>query len=88
MPPEEPETMTDTHASGREASAHEVQHPGDIGGEAHGPDDHGEQDGHDDHAHVSAALGPVDVEAWGALLLGTALGLIMAICLGASAGGA
>ena len=40
------------------------------------PDDHGDMDGHDDHAHAAAALGPVDVRAWGALLLGIALGLV------------
>jgi hypothetical protein len=45
---------------------------------AHHPDD---TDGHDDHAHAGEALGPVDVRAWGALLLGVAAGLLVALCL-------
>jgi hypothetical protein len=56
-------------------------HPGDVAGEAHGPDDHGETHGHDDHAHASEALGPIDVQAWGALALGIAAGLVVALCL-------
>ena len=56
-------------------------HPGDVAGEAHGPDDHGETHGHDDHAHGADALGPVDVQAWGALALGVAAGLLVAACL-------
>jgi hypothetical protein len=55
--------------------------PGDVAGEAHGPDDHGETHGHDDHAHASEALGPIDVQAWGALALGIAAGLVVALCL-------
>jgi hypothetical protein len=55
--------------------------PGDVAGEAHGPDDHGETHGHDDHAHPAEALGPVDVMAWGALLLGLAAGLLVVACL-------
>jgi hypothetical protein len=49
-------------------------------------DDHGETDGHDDHAHGSEALGPVDVQAWGAFAVGIALGLIVAVCVGLSTG--
>jgi hypothetical protein len=56
-------------------------HPGDVAGEAHGPDDHGETHGHGDHAHASEALGPIDVQAWGALALGIAAGLVVALCL-------
>jgi hypothetical protein len=55
-------------------------HPGDVAGEAHGPDDHGDADGHDDHAHGSEALGPIDVERWGALIVGVAAGLLVAAC--------
>ena len=43
---------------------------------------HGET-GHDD-AHDGEALGPVNVQAWGALLVGMGLGLIVAICVGIS----
>jgi hypothetical protein len=56
-------------------------HPGDIAGETHGVDDHGETDGHDDHAHAAEALGPIDVAAWGALLVGVVAGLLVAVCL-------
>ena len=41
------------------------------------PDDHG-----DDHGHGGGeALGPIDVKAWGAALLGIALGLVVLIAL-------
>jgi hypothetical protein len=53
----------------------------------HGADDHGEDHGHDDHAHGDGeALGSVDVTAWGAGLLGIAAGLVVAVCMAASAG--
>ena len=42
-------------------------------------------DGHDDHddghGHGRESLGPVDVQAWGALILGVAAGLVVALCL-------
>ena len=50
------------------------------------PDDHDETDSHDDHAHGSEALGPVDVQAWGAFAVGIALGLIVAACVALSMG--
>ena len=56
-----------------------LHQPGDVPDEAHGPADHGEDHGHDDHAHGSDALGPIDVERWGAFLVGTGLGLIVAL---------
>jgi len=40
-------------------------------------DDHGEDHGHDDHAHGGEALGPINVAAWGAAVLGIVLGLIV-----------
>jgi len=58
-----------------------LHHPGDVAGEAHGADDHGETHGHDDHAHDAEALGPVDVQAWGALAVGVGAGLLVAACL-------
>jgi hypothetical protein len=58
-----------------------LHHPGDLAGETHGPDDHGETDGHDDHAHAEETLGPVDVQAWGALILGIGAGLLVVLCL-------
>jgi hypothetical protein len=60
---------------------HGLHHPGDLPDEAHGPDDHGETDGHDDHAHAAEALGPVDIQAWGALAIGVLAGLLVALCL-------
>jgi ABC-type nickel/cobalt efflux system permease component RcnA len=57
-----------------------------------GPDElshatpHDETEGHDDHAHGSEALGPVDVQAWGAFAVGIALGLIVAVCVALSTG--
>jgi len=43
--------------------------------------DHGEEHGHDDHAHGSEELGPIDTMAWGALLLGIGLGLVVAFAM-------
>ena len=37
--------------------------------------------GHDDHAHGAEELGPVDVQLWGAFVLGIALGLIPAAAI-------
>ena len=37
--------------------------------------------GHDEHAHGGEALGPIDVQAWGALALGIAAGLLIVLCL-------
>ena len=58
-----------------------LHHPGDLPDEAHGADDHGETHGHDDHAHGAETLGPVDVQAWGALAVGVGAGLLVAACL-------
>ena len=58
-----------------------LHHPGDVADEAHGPDDHGETDGHDDHAHGGEVLGPIDVQAWGALALGVGAGLLVVLGL-------
>lgn len=46
----------------------------------HATDDHGDDHGHDYHAHVEEALGPIDRAAWGAGLLGVAIGLAIAVC--------
>jgi hypothetical protein len=62
-----PSEMTHKPAA-RDAAA--PDHGGDVA------DDHG-----DDHAHTAAAIGPIDVEAWGALLLGIALALIVALSI-------
>ncbi len=81
------ERMSDTDTAGGDAHGpRDTHHPGDIGGEPHGPDDHGETHGHDDHAHGSEALGPIDVQAWGALAIGIGLGLLVAVCVALSTG--
>jgi hypothetical protein len=66
--------MTDSHASDATVGPH-----GSMA-------DHGETHGHDDHAHGDEAvpLGPIDVMAWGAALLGIAAGLVVALVLGLS----
>jgi hypothetical protein len=75
-------------ASSDEAThaAAEPHHPGDVPDEPHGPGDHGEEHGHDDHADGDAPLGPLDVEAWGALAGGIALGLAVAACIALATG--
>jgi hypothetical protein len=54
-------------------------HEGAVG--HHLPDDHGEDHGHDDHAHADEPLGPIDVAAWGAGILGVAIAIVIAACL-------
>jgi hypothetical protein len=63
------------------------QHADDVPGHAgavahHATDDHGEDHGHDDHAHGDAeeALGPIDIAAWGAGVLGVVIGVGIAVC--------
>jgi hypothetical protein len=64
--------MTEPHADGA---------PGHAGAVAHQlTDDHGDEHGHGDHGHGDEPLGPIDVAAWGAALLGIALGVVVAIC--------
>jgi hypothetical protein len=67
------------------------QHAGDAPGHAgavahHATDDHGGDHGHDDHAHEGedAALGPIDVYAWGAGVLGVVIGAAIALCFAAA----
>jgi hypothetical protein len=48
-------------------------------GDHHGVDDHGDDGEHDDHAHGGDTLGPIDRLAWGAGLLGLALGVAVTI---------
>jgi hypothetical protein len=62
--------------------------PGHAGsaGLHHALDDHGKDHGHDDHAHAEEALGPIDVYAWGAGVLGIVIGLGVAACFAFSTG--
>ena len=61
-----------------------AQHPDDVPRHAdivdhHSTTDHGDDAAHDDHAHDDEPLGPIDVPAWGAGLLGVLLGLAVAV---------
>ena len=58
----------------------ELDAPGHEGAvEHHLADDHGADHGHDDHAHDEDELGPIDVAAWGAGVLGVVLGAVVAL---------
>lgn len=58
-------------------TAHADPHASDATTGPHGSDDHGGDHGHDDHAHAAADLGPIDLPAWGAGVLGVVLGLVV-----------
>jgi len=63
------------------SSTHDSDTPGHAGAVGHHETtDHGDDHGHDDHAHTEEALGPIDLVAWGAGVLGIAVGLIIAMC--------
>ena len=63
------------------ANPHDDDAPGHAGAVAqHSTDDHGDDHGHDDHAHAEEPLGPIDVAAWGAGLVGLAIAVIVAAC--------
>jgi hypothetical protein len=67
---------TETH---HEPTGHELERAEhDAGGGGH-------PGGHDEH-HDGEALGPIDVAAWGALVLGSLAGLLVAACLVVSVG--
>lgn len=53
----------------------------DMTGPHAAADDHGADHGHDDHAHDDMALGPVDVQRWGAAAAGVLLGLVVVLAL-------
>ncbi|MEP6639889.1 MAG: hypothetical protein ABJC39_11110 [Chloroflexota bacterium] len=53
--------------------------PGHAGAVAHhATDDHGDEHGHDDHAHAEEPLGPIDLPAWSAGVIGVVLGVALA----------
>jgi hypothetical protein len=69
------------------ADRHSADTPGHEGAVLHHlTDDHGDDHGHDDHAHAEATLGPIDVAAWGAGIVGVAIGLAIAFCFALATG--
>ena len=63
------------------SSVHDSDAPGHAGAVSHHETtDHGDDHGHDDHAHAEEALGPIDVAAWGAGVLGILAGILIAAC--------
>jgi hypothetical protein len=66
--------VTDPHASDATTGPH-----GSI-------DDHGGDHGHDDHAHAGESLGPIDLPAWGARVLGVVLGAAVVVALAIASG--
>jgi hypothetical protein len=66
---------------------HAIDEPGHADAVAHHEvTDHGDDHGHDDHAHADEPLGPIDVRAWGAGILGVVLALVIAACFGVATG--
>ena len=60
---------------------HAADTPGHEGAVGHHlADDHGEDHGHDDHGHGEEPLGPIDIAAWGAGIVGVAVGVVIAAC--------
>lgn len=66
-------TQTSHEPTAGELAAHTTD---GHAGAGHGGDGHG-----DEHGHGGAALGPIDLAAWGALVLGIVAGLVVAACL-------
>jgi hypothetical protein len=66
--------MSDEHAT--DASGHEASATADH----RAVTDHGDAHGHDDHGHADEALGPIDVAAWGAGILGVGISVVIAAC--------
>jgi hypothetical protein len=85
------------HASALDAHPPDAGRPAAAHAEAGRPRDHAPTDDaahhtaavddHDDHDHVGEALGPIDVGAWGAGILGAALGLVIALCFALATAG-
>ena len=73
--------MSTTQTS-HEPSPDELDHAtrDGAGAESHAATTSG-HGGDGEHPDAGEALGPVDVKAWGALLLGIAAGLVIVLCL-------
>ena len=62
-------------------------HAGDATTGPHGSSaDHGAEHGHDDHARAAESLGPIDLPAWGAGVLGVLLGLAVVVAIAIASG--
>lgn len=60
---------------------HAADTPGHSGAVAHhSTDDPGDDHGHDDDTHAEEPLGPINVAAWGAGLVGVLIGVAIAAC--------
>jgi len=70
--------MTGTIQATHDSDAMADPHGADHGDDDHGDDDHGQADGE--------PLGPVDLIAWGAGILGIGAGLAVALVIAASTG--
>ena len=84
-----PECVSEVRHEAMSADKHASDVPGHAGAVTHHTtDDHGDDHGHDDHAHEDedGALGPIDIYAWGAGVLGVAIGAVIAICFAAATG--
>jgi hypothetical protein len=53
---------------------------GDVSADPHASGDRGDDHDHADQAHAEEPLGPIDLRAWGAAVLGVALGVVTAAC--------
>jgi hypothetical protein len=74
--------MTESHAP-----AGADPHAGDAMTGPHGSAaDHGADHGHDDHGHGAESLGPIDLPAWGAGVLGVLLGIAVVLAIAAASG--
>ena len=70
------------------ADSHAADGPGHPGAVAdHHDADHGDGHGHDDHANAAEALGPIDIAAWGAGVIGVAIAVVIAICFSLATSG-
>jgi hypothetical protein len=61
---------TEVRCETMSADEHATDAHGDVHGDVHGPDD---------HAHPEETLGPIDLRAWGAALLGVLLGAVVGV---------
>jgi hypothetical protein len=83
MPPMTEESTREPHPT--ELPGHDA---GTAASDAHATVtvDHAGAAGHGEHDHDAVPLGPIDVIAWGAGLLGVGLGVVIALAFAAATG--